>query len=98
MAEQKEQETESKEVVKASSSNGAESGAYNRSQLPDLLRVYYKWLFPYDKYFEWLQYGEQSRAVNFNTKGSQCCVHKGMDKLRVRVRVRVRVDSSSSSS
>lgn len=32
---------------------------YERSQLPDLLRVYYTWLFPYDKYFEWLQYGKQ---------------------------------------
>lgn len=30
---------------------------YDRSQLPDLLRVYYTWLFPYDKYFDWLQYG-----------------------------------------
>jgi hypothetical protein len=30
---------------------------YERSQLPDLLRVYYTWLFPYDKYFQWLQYG-----------------------------------------
>ena len=55
MEEQK--EPESKEVVKTSS-NGAESGAYNRSELPELLRVYYMWLFPYDKYFEWLQYGE----------------------------------------
>ena len=55
MEEQK--EPESKEVVKASS-NSAESAAYNRSELPELLMVYYKWLFPYDKYFEWLQYGE----------------------------------------
>ena len=61
------EEQKEPEVVKASS-NGAESGAYNRSELPDLLRVYYKWLFPYDKYFEWLQYGERSRTVNFNTK------------------------------
>ena len=56
------EELESKEVVKPSS-NGAESGAYNRSQLPGLLKVYYRWLFPYDKYFEWLQYGEQSRGM-----------------------------------
>ena len=62
MEEQK--EPESKEVVKTTS-NGAESGAYNRSELPELLKVYYKWLFPYDKYFEWLQYGEQTL----------CCVH-----------------------
>ena len=60
-------EEQEPEVAKASS-NGAESGAYNRSELPDLLRVYYKWLFPYDKYFEWLQCGERSRTVNFNTK------------------------------
>ncbi len=32
--------------------------SYDRSQLPNLLRVYYTWLFPYDKYFEWLQYGK----------------------------------------
>ena len=51
------------ELVKPSC-NGAESGAYNRSQLPELLRVYYKWLFPYDKYFEWLQYGEQSAVFS----------------------------------
>ena len=61
------EEQKEPKVVKASS-NGAESGAYNRSELPDLLRVYYKWLFPYDKYFEWLQYGERSRAVNYNTE------------------------------
>ena len=60
MAEKK--ELESKEAVKPSS-NGAESGAYNRSQLPELLKVYYRWLFPYDKYFEWLQYGKQSRGM-----------------------------------
>ena len=30
---------------------------YDRAQLPDLLRVYYTWLFPYDKYFDWLYYG-----------------------------------------
>ena len=32
-------------------------GLYDRSQLPDLLRVYYARLFPYDKYFQWLNYG-----------------------------------------
>ena len=35
---------------------------YERSQLPELLRVYYMWLFPYDKYHEWLQYGERKNA------------------------------------
>ena len=38
------------------------SGAdYDRSELPELLRIYYSKLFPYDKYFEWLQYGEGGR-------------------------------------
>ena len=32
---------------------------YNRAQLPHLLGIYYTWLFPYDKYFDWLQYGER---------------------------------------
>lgn len=32
--------------------------SYDRSQLPELLRIYYTWLFPYDRYFEWLQYGK----------------------------------------
>lgn len=38
---------------------GAEGAPeYDRAMLPDLLRVYYRWLFPYDKYFTWLQYGD----------------------------------------
>ena len=45
-----------KEPVKAEPCNSVQS--YDRSQLPNLLRIYYSWLFPYDKYFEWLQYGE----------------------------------------
>ena len=61
MADQKELDLE---LVKPSS-NGAESGIYNRSQLPDLLKVYYRWLFPYDKYFEWLQYGEQLAVFSY---------------------------------
>jgi len=36
------------------------SDEYDRSQLPHLLKIYYKSLFPYDKYFEWLQYGKSS--------------------------------------
>jgi len=52
------EEVDSKDVVKVERSGG-NGGGYNRSELPDLLRVYYKWLFPYDKYFEWLQYGEK---------------------------------------
>ena len=30
---------------------------YDPSQLRELLQVYYTWLFPYDRYFQWLQYG-----------------------------------------
>ena len=52
------EEVDSKDMVKVERSGGNDGG-YNRSELPDLLRVYYKWLFPYDKYFEWLQYGEK---------------------------------------
>ena len=31
---------------------------YDRAELPDLLRMYYSRLFPYDKYCDWLEYGE----------------------------------------
>lgn len=37
---------------------------YNREQLPDLLRIYYQRIFPFQKYFEWLFYG---RRNNTNT-------------------------------
>lgn len=40
------------------------SEEYERSQLPDLLRVYYTWLFPYDKYFQWLQYGSSESTIH----------------------------------
>ena len=40
-----------------------EEGAYNRAELPDLLRTYYARLFPYDKYCQWLQYGLCSSLV-----------------------------------
>ena len=33
------------------------SPEYDRSQLPDLLQFYYSWIFPYQKYYEWLSYG-----------------------------------------
>ena len=46
-------ETETEADVQGSSDVG-----YDRSQLPHLLKIYYKSLFPYDKYFDWLQYGE----------------------------------------
>lgn len=45
----------------------AGSGAdYDRSELPELLRIYYSKLFPYDKYFEWLQYGERGWEGRIN--------------------------------
>lgn len=50
-----EDEEKGGEIVKRS----VFESSYDRSQLPHLLRIYYTWLFPYDKYFDWLQYGEQ---------------------------------------
>ena len=50
--------TEPAEREEVSCSAVAISEEYDRAQLPDLLRVYYTWLFPYDRYYEWLQYGE----------------------------------------
>lgn len=46
------------------------SEEYERAQLPDLLRVYYTWLFPYDKYFQWLQYGSGESPVVAAALGS----------------------------
>lgn len=40
--------------VKAESSI---SGDYSRSDLPDLLHIYYKRLFPYGPFYRWLSYG-----------------------------------------
>ena len=34
------------------------STEYKSSELPELLKQYYAWLFPYDKYYDWLSYGE----------------------------------------
>ena len=47
--------------VKEEEDKGETSGNgtdYNRAELPDLLRIYYSRLFPYDKYYDWLEYGE----------------------------------------
>jgi hypothetical protein len=49
---------ETEEGEGGSYGESAISREYDRSQLPELLKIYYRWLFPYDKYFEWLQYGE----------------------------------------
>ena len=45
---------------------------YDRSHLPDLLRVYYRWLFPFNHYFKWLCYGEwvTCRAMRDRITGS----------------------------
>lgn len=45
------------EDMEAEPSCNTVSATYDRSQLPDLLRVYYTWLFPYDKFYNWLHYG-----------------------------------------
>ena len=34
---------------------------YDRNQLPDLLRIYYTRLFPYEMYYDWLCYGKGVR-------------------------------------
>lgn len=41
----------------------ANEAEYDRSELPELLRIYYSKLFPYDKYFDWLHYGESSVSI-----------------------------------
>ena len=52
-------EVERGERETGSCEGSAISLEYDRSQLPDLLKIYYRWLFPYDKYFDWLQYGKR---------------------------------------
>lgn len=32
---------------------------YDRAELPELLRIYYSRVFPYDKYYDWLEYGDR---------------------------------------
>lgn len=51
------------------------SEEYERAQLPDLLRVYYTWLFPYDKYFQWLQYGSGELVHRESQYSSSCCFY-----------------------
>ena len=46
--------------MKEASSFGTE---YDRSQLPDMLRVYYTWLFPYEHYYKWLCYGKYYKST-----------------------------------
>ncbi|CAI8036129.1 DNA primase small subunit [Geodia barretti] len=50
-----------KEVKEKEEDKGEASGNadYDRAELPDLLRIYYSRLFPYDKYYDWLEYGDR---------------------------------------
>lgn len=43
------------------------SAEYDRFQLPDLLKIYYMWLFPYQKYYEWLCYGKRCGVLPIST-------------------------------
>jgi DNA primase small subunit len=36
---------------------------YDSSQLPELLKQYYIWLFPFDKYYQWLSYGDVDKKI-----------------------------------
>ncbi len=54
--EPREDEVDEKNVEAVARTHFADD--YDRAQLPHLLRIYYTWLFPYDKYFDWLHYGE----------------------------------------
>ncbi|XP_065655655.1 DNA primase small subunit isoform X2 [Hydra vulgaris] len=44
--------------------------SYNESDLTDLLKQYYKRLFPYKLYYKWLQYGEDSKSYFENREFS----------------------------
>lgn len=49
---------------------------YDRSQLPDLLKVYYRWLFPFKEYFKWLCYGKFTQLIGLFSRSlfSLICV------------------------
>ena len=53
-----EEEGEEMAVETAGTGRAIFGAEYDHSQLPDLLRVYYRWLFPFQEYFKWLCYGE----------------------------------------
>jgi DNA primase small subunit len=36
------------------------STEYDQSQLPDMLKIYYTWIFPYKEYYQWLAYDKES--------------------------------------
>lgn len=68
---------DSKEDVKEEAVETEEASSmqsYDRSDLPNLLRIYYTWLFPYDKYFQWLQYGKHPTYVPYRARVFECSV------------------------
>eukprot|EP00058_Branchiostoma_floridae_P019687 XP_002605177.1 hypothetical protein BRAFLDRAFT_58959 [Branchiostoma floridae] len=48
----------------------AESTAYDRNDLPELLPIYYKRLFPYGPYYKWLSYGGVKKSYFHNREFS----------------------------
>ena len=51
---------------------------YDPSQLRELLQVYYTWLFPYDRYFQWLQYGTDVWAGRIGRRGKRRKLARGV--------------------
>lgn len=51
-----------------------EEGTYDPSQLPELLQQYYVWLFPFDKYYEWLSYGEGGSDHWYSYRSLSICL------------------------
>ncbi|XP_066263732.1 DNA primase small subunit-like isoform X3 [Branchiostoma lanceolatum] len=48
----------------------AENTAYDRNDLPELLPIYYKRLFPYGPYYKWLSYGGVQKSYFHNREFS----------------------------
>ncbi|XP_028393344.1 DNA primase small subunit-like [Dendronephthya gigantea] len=44
---------------------GSQNSQYNQNDLPELLKQYYKRVFPYKLYYQWLSYGEAGRSRYF---------------------------------
>lgn len=42
----------------AEAQNIVQNSQYNPNDLPELLKLYYKKIFPYKLYYQWLSYGE----------------------------------------
>ena len=39
---------------------------YSQDELPELLPLYYRRLFPYNQYYRWLNYGGRKRTMSTN--------------------------------